>query len=59
MIKDHIVKISDNLCMWRHITGSLVLEFKELQDDGSTCSHDIWLDAEAIERLKTIIGALI
>lgn len=54
---DDIVKISDNLCAWKHITGSLVLEFEELQDDGSICSHDIWLDADAIERLRAIIRA--
>ena len=54
---DDLVKITDNLSVWKHVTGSLVLEFEELQDDGSTCSHDIWLDVEAIKRLREIIGA--
>jgi hypothetical protein len=56
---DDPIKITDGVSIWRHGTGNLVLEFEELQDDGSTCSHDIWLDAEAIERLREIIGATI
>ena len=50
------VRINENLYAWRHITGHLVLEFEELQDDGSTCQHDIWLSVEAIKRLREIIG---
>jgi hypothetical protein len=50
------VRISENLYAWKHVTGYLVLEFEELQDDGSTCSHDIWLSVEATERLKSVIN---
>jgi len=51
------VDIKEGLLVWQHVSGSFILEFTELQDDGSTCSHSIWLTPAEASRLANIIQA--